>query len=250
MSSRQPTNKDEEILAAKVGDFLKKVRMRGKKPSDRAPDAISDVIAEPSSGEMASKGQAAAAQAGTQALQDPGELSSTPAKKAKTDTKVSAAKSDVANSGPPVPAAVAAAPANGENQGSLSDEEHDLGTQEGCQNYILSCFSKGRRAEVAPVAAFYITTHLKPMCSKKVGLWEVFNKQVVGPRMLQGMSGRNSWLSAWKANREKRFAKVAKVMRWCRQIPQHIFNMCSPQALAIYSDMSPPMEIPRDDPKS
>ena len=70
------------------------------------------------------------------------------------------------------------------------------------------------------------------MCSKQFGLWEVFNEQVVGPRMLPGISGRNSWLSAWKANREKRFAKVAKV----NHIPSHILKMCSPQALTIYSD--------------
>ena len=109
-----------------------------------------------------------------------------------------------------------------ENEGSLSDEEHDLGTPEGCQNYILCCFSKGRRAEIAPVAAFYVSTHLKPMCTKKIGLWEVFNKLIVGTRVLHSTAGRNSWLSAWKANREKRFAKVVLksmaatgVILWC-----------------------------------
>ena len=92
---------------------------------------------------------------------------------------------------------------------SLSDEEHDLGTSDGCISYILSSFSKSRRDEIKPVAEFFVCSHLKPLCRKEP-LWSVFQKQVLNKGILKSTSGRSAWLSAWRANRGKRFAKVAK----------------------------------------
>ena len=100
-------------------------------------------------------------------------------------------------------------PAGSKPVDSLSDEEHDLDTTSGCVAYICANFGKSRRDDIKPIAEFFVSSHLKPMCRKEA-LWSVFQKEVVNKGTLRSTAGRSAWLAAWRANRAKRFAKVKK----------------------------------------
>lgn len=127
---------------------------------------------------------------------------------ADTNSKKPKSESAAASSSSAAPPAASPAAAQSAET-ALSDEEHDLATEQGCCSFILASFSKQRRDEVKPIAEFYVS-HLKSQTSKKISLWEVFAKSVISPNILKSAAGRNAWLSAWQSNRAKRFAKVQK----------------------------------------
>ena len=127
--------------------------------------------------------------------------SSKPAVDAESKRESSNSQKEVPSEKAPTEAAVPAE--------ELSDEEHDLNTEEGCVNYILFHFSEKRRPQILKVAQYYVA-HLKAQTSKKQPLWEVFAKNVVNKNILGSTAGRNTWFQSWETNRSQRFKKVQK----------------------------------------
>eukprot|EP00438_Fugacium_kawagutii_P006800 Skav218528 [mRNA] locus=scaffold2478:307127:308656:- [translate_table: standard] len=187
LSKQKAQNADEDMMMAKTGDFLKKIR--------RAP-AIADRLAAPATpaapGTPAAPATpampAAPASSSTAAAL---KVPSTPPAKQKVAEVASAVKTSI-------PASEAEVPQK------LPEFDCDLPTD--CVKLICRHFAV-QPPDLAAVAAFYVD-HLRAKTNKTHTLSSIFQKEVLKSGLLKKKESRKMWYDSWKSNRGQRFVQL------------------------------------------
>ena len=89
-------------------------------------------------------------------------------------------------------------------------EDYDLESMEDATKYMLAHWPKKDRESCRPVVAFFLEELKRESCKTKP-FSSLITLKIINPGQLNSKKGRSTFLSAWRANRAKRYAPKPKV---------------------------------------
>ena len=89
-------------------------------------------------------------------------------------------------------------------------EDYDLESMEDATKYMLAHWPKKDRESCRPVVAFFREELKRESCKTKP-FSSLITLKIINPGQLNSKKGRSTFLSAWRANRARRYAPKPKV---------------------------------------